>query len=494
MYTIYCDGNLIYYPRNETIPLINPVLTMEDSVAGELTFQIAPGHKHYDNIRRITSVIDVYQDKEWIWSGRPIEVEEMMNHVRKITCEGELAYLCDTIQPQAVYHNITPENFLKALIQIHNGKADAGKQFTVGTVTVTDPNNSIYRFTNRESTIDCINEKLLKNVGGHLQIRHVNGVRYLDYLAEPARVSEQVIRFGKNLVDFTRSYDMTEMATVIVPVGARLTEQGQTEVEGLDRRVTIASVNNNKEYLVNEDAVAEYGWIEKVVEYDDIKEPARLKTKGQKYLTDVQYENMTIELTAVDLHNLNPEIDNIRVLDSVRAVSKPHGLDRSFMVTKRKIPITNPADEEYTLGATAKVSYTTLAKNQVKEIGQKIDSLPSSSSVLDAAAEIVKRSLNGYIIISENAEALYVMDADKPADATNVWRINGSGLALSTSGFEGTYNPVLTMPATLNMSNLTVSGAVTENIQVVTGITQAADKTVTPTTRTLKIVKGVLMT
>ena len=154
MYTIYCDGNLIYYPRNETIPLINPVLTMEDSVAGELTFQIAPGHKHYDNIRRITSVIEVYQDKEWIWSGRPIEVTEMMNHVRKIECEGELAYLCDTIQPQAVYHNITPENFLKQLIQIHNGKADAGKQFTVGTVTVTDPNNSIYRFTNRESTID----------------------------------------------------------------------------------------------------------------------------------------------------------------------------------------------------------------------------------------------------------------------------------------------------------------------------------------------------
>ena len=494
MYTIYCDGNLIYYPRNETIPLINPVLTMQDSTAGELTFQIAPGHKHYDNIRRITSVIDVYQDKEWIWSGRPIEVEEMMNHVRKVVCEGELAYLCDTIQPQAVYKNITPENFLKKLIQIHNGKADAEKQFTVGVVTVTDPNSEMYRFTDRESTIDCINEKLIKNVGGHLRIRHENGVRYIDYITEAVRTSDQIIRFGKNLIDFTRSYDMTEMATVIVPVGARLTEQGQTEVEGLDRRVTIASVNGGNEYLVNEDAVAEYGWIEKVVEYDDIKDPTQLKNKGQKFLTDVQYENMTIELTAVDLHNLNPEIDNIRVLDTVRAVSKPHGLDRSFMVTKRKIPITNPADEEYTLGATAKVSYTSLAKNQVKEISQKISSLPSSSSVLDAAAEIVRRSLNGYIVISENAEAMFVMDADVPDEATNVWRINGSGLALSTDGFDGTYKPVLTMPATLNMSNLTVSGAVTEDIQVVTGISQAADKTVTPTTRTLKVVKGVLMT
>lgn len=493
MYTIYCDGNLIYYPRNETIPLINPVLTMEDSKAGELSFSIPPNHKWYDGIRRITSVIDVYQDGEWLWSGRPIEVTETFNHIRKIECEGELALLCDTIQPQAVYHEITPENFLKTLIQIHNSKADSAKQFTVGTVTVTDPNDSIYRFTNRESTIDCINEKLLKKLGGHLRIRHENGIRYLDYLAGSPRTSEQVIRFGKNLVDFTKSYDMTELATVIVPLGARLTEQ-QPEIEGLDKRVTIASVNGGVEYLVNQDAVDEYGWIEKVVEYDDIKQPNKLKTKGQKYLTDLQFENMSIELTAVDLHNLNPDIDNIKVLDTVRAVSKPHGLDRSFMVTKRKISITNPADDEYTLGATAKVSYTSLANNQAKDIATKIDNLPSSSSVLNAAAEIVKKSLNGYIIVSENAEAIYIMDADKPTDAVNVWRLNGSGLAISTTGYSGTYNPVLAMPATLNMSNISVSGTVTENIQVVTGITQAADKTVTPTKRTLKVVKGILMT
>lgn len=492
MYKIYCDGKLIYYPRNETIPLIKPILTLEDSTAGELTFSIAPGHKYYNDIRRVTSLIEVYQDDDWIWSGRPILMTESFNHVRKYECEGELAYLCDSIQPQAVYHNITPENFLRTLISVHNEKVDDNKKFIVGDVTVTDPNNAIYRFTNRENTLTCINEKLIKNLGGHIRIRHEEGNRYIDYLAESPRLCEQVIRFGKNLIDFAKNYDMTDLATVIVPLGARLTE-AQPEIEGLDKRVTIASVNNNKEYIAAEDAVNTYGWIEKIVEYDDIKEPSRLKTKAQKYLNDLQFENLSLEISAVDLHNLDKTIDNVKVLDTIRTVSRPHGLDRIFMVTKRKIPITNPADEEFTLGASVKVTYTTFAQQKTKDVNTKIDNLPSSSSVLNAAAEIVKKSLNGYIIISENAEAIYILDADNPDDATNVWRFNASGWALSTTGYNGTYQPIITMPATLNISNLAIANSLTANLQVITGITQSSDKTVTPTTTTLKIVNGVIV-
>ena len=101
-------------------------------------------------------------------------------------------------------------------------------------------------------------------------------------------------------------------------------------------------------------------------------------------------------------------------------------------------------------------------------------------------------SMNGYIIISENAEAIYILDADNPDDATNVWRFNASGWALSTTGYNGTYRPIITMPATLNISNLAIANSLTANLQVVTGINQSSDKTVSPITTTLKIVNGII--
>lgn len=51
-------------------------------------------------------------------------------------------------------------------------------------------------------------------------------------------------------------------------------------------------MNNGKNYLVNEAAKKQYGYIEKVVKRDDVTLPDNLKTKGEKYLTDYQFDTM----------------------------------------------------------------------------------------------------------------------------------------------------------------------------------------------------------
>ena len=92
---------------------------------------------------------------------------------------------------------MTVRGFLQALIDIHNAKVGDNRKFTLGAVTVTDSNDSLYRYTNYEKTIECINEKLIDKLGGHMRVRKERGVRYLDYslcrLRHPAVRQERLL-------------------------------------------------------------------------------------------------------------------------------------------------------------------------------------------------------------------------------------------------------------------------------------------------------------
>ncbi len=44
-------------------------------------------------------------------------------------------------------------------------------------------------------------------------------------------------------------------------------------------------------YLQSADAVAEYGWIEKTVTWDDVSDPDTLLSKAREYLNDLQFDN-----------------------------------------------------------------------------------------------------------------------------------------------------------------------------------------------------------
>jgi hypothetical protein len=69
------------------------------------------------------------------------------------------------------------------LLSNHNAQVDAEKQYSLGNVTVTDPNDYIVRSDiDYATTWDVITKKLIDLLGGFLQVRHVNGVNYLDYL------------------------------------------------------------------------------------------------------------------------------------------------------------------------------------------------------------------------------------------------------------------------------------------------------------------------
>lgn len=450
MYSIYADDICIY---NDISPLqelkvISPKLVLEDCAAGSLDITLPPINPGYDYITRLDTDIVVKKNGEEIWAGRVLTENQDFWKNRILYCEGELSFLNDTTQPPAEYHNQTVRGFLSTLIEIHNSKAPENRQFTVGIVTVTDSNDSLYRYTNYEKTIECINKKLIDKLGGHLRVRKVNGVRYLDYLSDCHNTNQQTIEFGKNLLDFTRKWDLTEFATVIVPLGARLDE---SPIAALDAYLTVESVNDGSIYVQSAEAIAEHGWIEKVVNWDDVTIPANLLSKARNYLTDLQFDNMSIELSALDMHYLSVNYEAVKLLDKIRVISRPHGMDRYFPVTKLEIPLDAPENTQFTLGDSVTPSLTRVNNQINAKILQEIENLPKEQQMLTEAKEnataIMRMATNGHIttVCDENgSEALIISDTKNWLEATRMWMLSMNGFGYSNDGGE-TFGLAVTM-------------------------------------------------
>lgn len=80
--------------------------------------------------------------------------------------------------------------------------------------------------------------------------------------------------------------------------------------------------------------VALFGVIEKTVIFEDVTEVENLLKKGKAYLQEVINKTVSIEVSAADLHNLDVNIDAFHVGEYVRVISRPHGLDRYFLLSK----------------------------------------------------------------------------------------------------------------------------------------------------------------
>lgn len=451
MYKILVDNILMYDSRVEELALINPVVTLEENKAGSFSFKIPPNHPYYDLIQRRKSVVQVFQDddKEPIFSGMCIEISNDFYKQKEIYCEGELSYFNDSIQRPARYQDIQVRRLLENLIANHNEQVETTKRFEVGIVTAVDANDSLYCYTNMESTMKCLKEDLADDLGGFFRIRHQEGVKYLDYLEGSQNTNTQIIKLGKNLLDFTSNIDSSEIATAIVPLGAKLEE---SDIEGLEKRLTIDSINDGKDYVYSQEAVDSFGWIYKVVTWDDVTTAEALKRKAEMYLSEIQFENMVIEAKAIDLHLDNSEIERFKLSDEIRVVSKPHGLDKYFRLTKMTINLNNPESNTITLGKEEKTSLSAKTNQENVDIKNAIEKF-SESAILNTAianaTQLIQNSMNGYITTVMNEDGkpieLLIMDTNDIKTATKVWRWNINGLGYSSTGYNGNYALAMTM-------------------------------------------------
>ena len=104
-------------------------------------------------------------------------------------------------------------------------------------------------------------------------------------------------------------------------------------------------------YVVDKTSEEKYGRIEKVLELSDVDDPVTLQAWAAYYLYYGQFEELNIDVTALDLaifkdtHANSPD-----VLDAVRVYSTIHNVDLILPVKSRDIPLNNLEDMSWTLG------------------------------------------------------------------------------------------------------------------------------------------------
>lgn len=400
MIQVFADDTLVYDSRLEDYALLGLTATAGLNVGGTAKIIMPPTHPAYNSFSSYKTVVRIQRDGELIFRGRALYPTDDFYNRRTITCEGERCFLRDGVMRPYVYQDGPAAIFTDA-ITLYNAQVDTFKQFVVGTITVTDPNNYIRLENESAEQISDVIDKLVERCGGYIVFTtNTEGKRVINWYDELGYRSNQVIEFGENLLDFSRTGSNPDLATVIIPYGAK------DEVTG--ERITIAGINNGMDFIQDYDAVALRGVIAKPVYWDDITLPENLLAKAQQYLANSKMMITSLELTAVDLNYLDRNIDSLRVGDTVTVRSKPHAVDDTFQLSERTYDLLNPAKDTVVLGkevATLTGADAAGDRRNTTEL-QRVERNVQANYTLDQAALVEEAKATLTSLIQQTSEEI----------------------------------------------------------------------------------------
>jgi len=428
MYTILCDGVAIY---DNTLPmeeyqLVDPELTLEVNCSGSLVFTILPSNRGYDAIKINESFIQVMQDGEEIWAGRPIKEDVDFYNNKKYTCEGELGFLNDTTAPMGNFSNekiwvpgpspgIGTGYLWKVLInhtsavvlnQTTEGVTDSvyDKRFYVGNCSFNGnmPDDTELR---GETTFEALN-KMITYTKCYVSIRkepseQYGTTKYIDFLKKSdlnSRINTQSIHFGENLMSFTKNFNWDIITAcepfIIFSEGTSLPQYDHWDFDPIvfdkDTIYTLyyASTRNynipgtektfkHKIYsqsVYSDPMVKQWGWISKSLEvayeHDAFSEELVyncLMEAAADYIDNYRTDYMTIEVSGFDLTLLGVNAEKLKFMHYTHIISEPHNFDDWLLITKMDIKLNKPEETTYTFGHTyTRYTSSIIARNSIK--------------------------------------------------------------------------------------------------------------------------------
>lgn len=369
MFTVYANSEILHNPRmfEDRYVVIEPTLSEEVNTAGTFTFSVPASNPLYNRLTNRSTYVRIEDEKGLVWRGRVMSSQKDWQKNKMVTCEGDLAFLNDSIQRPYAFRG-TPAQLFSAAILAHNQQVDSERQFTIGTVTVTDPNNYIVRSSESAMTTwEFMRSALFESsLGGYIRTRTVGTTHYIDYLASFDHNNTQSVEFGKNMLDITELVSAEDVVTCLIPYGAQLPEEQQQDPPSSGtwngNRVTIESVTaGNVDYIKNQTGINLFGEVWGTATWDDVTVASNLLTKATAYLADQIANRITVSCSALDLSLIDYDIESIKLGDSVEIYSIPHDIDIWLMCRSKTTPLMNPGDSSVVFGAETK-SLTDLQK------------------------------------------------------------------------------------------------------------------------------------
>ncbi len=427
------------------------------------TFTIYPDNAGYDKLKPLTTSITVTDDSTGkdIFIGRVLKCPDSMDErgliCRKVTCEGRLGWLYDSVQPYIEYKMVGISTVLSSFLSKHNAQVGADKRIELGQVTVTASNNYTYT-ANWDKTMDVIADKLIGKFGGEIQLRDKDGKVYIDYLEHIGHGTDTTIELAVNLKTISREVDETAVITRLYPLGAKLTDS--------EKRLTIGTVNGGKDYIEDSSLVAKYGIISGTQIWDDVTLASNLLSKGKEYLKSVNRAKVQYQITALDLSRIDKRFEQFELGCWYRVKNSLMGIDEDLRIVGISIDLDNPEQSELTFGdkfetmtgfMTAKTkSLQTAIDNSEFRNRQVIDSKIENATKLITGAE------GGHVILdpSEKPERILIMDTADINTCKSCIQLNKNGLGFwktsdGGSAKDGPYTNAWTIDGNLVASFIT---------------------------------------
>ena len=461
-YTIYADGQLLYDSSDDdrNLPVVSPKVKLEMGKSGSCSFGLLPSHRLYNSLTKLKTEIVVNQDSEEIFRGRVYEISTNIYKQRTVTCEGNLAFLADTLQPpdrsrktvtekveygdqSHEYSNVEEEGtketnkaHFEKLISRHNAQVEPWKRFTVGTVNIAEASEQVtFDASNYRDTLNAIESDLTNYYSGFLRTRRSGNTTYIDWIKDYGSTSTQTIDFGVNMIEMTEDSSADDIFTVLVPIG--------------DDGLTISEVNGGKIGIENAAGISKYGKIYKTESFSGISDANKLKQMGQTYMNK-NYKDAPVKFSikALDRRLLDQSIRAFHVGDKIHIKSSPHGIDRTVECLSIDIDMQSPENTSYELGD----------PEQTFSQRWKNDSNRNANDAADAQSSANAGKAGGgqhFKTIKEIGRDLLVNANDISITAANV-QINADKIALNAKEITSNAEQIKAHDAKLQI--LTVTG------------------------------------
>ena len=340
---------------NETIihgnieKITNGKIKEEINAIPSFSFSIYPNNVGYQLLTPFYTKVEVYDEKHQriAFDGRVLVVEPSMDSsgliLKRVTCEGKLAYLNDTVQEYCSPKNWTTKGLLQQILKVHNARVDISKVINLGNVQAVDANDNIYVGIQYDSSWKTLVEKLVKKSGGEFQFRNVNGLLYLDYLKQTGEEKNTAIVLAKNMQSITQKIDSSSLITRLYPYGAKIKVKDESGNEKeTEERLSISSVNGGKPYVEDAEYLSRYGVVETTQFWDDVNSFEILKSKGVAWLKENNRITVSYEIDAFDLSLIDVDSDELTVGNIYPVRNELLDIDEKLRVISRTIDVIEP--------------------------------------------------------------------------------------------------------------------------------------------------------
>lgn len=405
-WTIYSGDDLIYdrdiVADNGVRPyeVYNPIMTETTSGFCHLTFTATDDSAAANHVKTLFPHIKLYNGANLYWVGRCLSDDPNIKGEHEYYIEDFLGVLNDSIMPPYEFFGTVPE-FIELLVSKHNDQVAESQKFSAVVCDVEsqfETGNISRSSESYAKTWSVIKDKLINMLGGYIWVSYdAEEQPVLHYSMSPRDTATQTIELRENLASLSIKNNAGKFYTACMPLGK--------QDEATKKHLTIGSVNDGVDTLMNEEAAAEFGIIYAPLEdttWPDVTLPENLLARGLEWMREQSAQAVQeISLDAVD----DGEGEPLYWLDGVRVIAEERGLDAVFVITSMSRNLKKPRTVSITLNYSGRTITTTMASATASNT-RVINEIRADYVTTGEARSIVESEIRNSTWIEQRANAI----------------------------------------------------------------------------------------